>query len=131
MEHEGSLLSSQKPSTGTYPKPDQSCPYHPNLFLHDQFQYYTHLYLGLPRGLFPSGFSTNNLYTDLFGPIHVSCSANLISIDLTILIMPGQSISYEVPHYALSSNFLSLCLSLVQYSSQYHVLKHPQSIFLP
>jgi hypothetical protein len=35
MEPEGSLLSSQDPSTGTYPEPDQSSPEHPILFLLD------------------------------------------------------------------------------------------------
>jgi hypothetical protein len=29
MEHEGSLPCSQEPSTGPYPEPDQSNPYHP------------------------------------------------------------------------------------------------------
>jgi hypothetical protein len=33
MEHEGSLLRSQEHFTGPYPEPDQSSPYHPNLFL--------------------------------------------------------------------------------------------------
>jgi hypothetical protein len=28
MESEGSLLCSQEPSTGHYPEPDQSSPYH-------------------------------------------------------------------------------------------------------
>jgi hypothetical protein len=31
MEPEGSLPSSQEPSTGSYPEPDQSNPYHPIL----------------------------------------------------------------------------------------------------
>jgi hypothetical protein len=31
MEPEGSQSSSQEPSTSTYPKPDQSTPYHPIL----------------------------------------------------------------------------------------------------
>jgi hypothetical protein len=33
MEPEGSLPSSQEPSTGPYPEPDQSNPYHPILSL--------------------------------------------------------------------------------------------------
>jgi hypothetical protein len=33
MEPEGSLPCSQEPSTGSYPKPDQSNPYHPILYL--------------------------------------------------------------------------------------------------
>jgi hypothetical protein len=33
MEPEGSLPRSQEPSTGPYPKPDESNPYHPILSL--------------------------------------------------------------------------------------------------
>jgi hypothetical protein len=35
MEPKGLLLHSQKPSTGLYPEPDQSSPYHPILSLQD------------------------------------------------------------------------------------------------
>jgi hypothetical protein len=51
MEPEGSLPSSQEPSTGPYPEPDRSNP---------------HLRLGLPSGLLPSRFPTNNLYAFVF-----------------------------------------------------------------
>jgi hypothetical protein len=34
----------------------------------------THLHSGLPSGLFPSGFPTNNLHAFLFFPIHATCS---------------------------------------------------------
>jgi hypothetical protein len=33
MEHEGLLPRSQEPSTGPYPEPGQSSPYHSILFL--------------------------------------------------------------------------------------------------
>jgi hypothetical protein len=61
MEPEDSSPNSQELSTRPYPEPDQSTPPHhisPRFVLILS----THLRLGLPSGLFPSGFSTNNLY---------------------------------------------------------------------
>jgi hypothetical protein len=49
----------------------------------------TYLRLGLPSGLFPSGFSTNILYTFLV-PSRVTCPAHLILLDLIILIILGE-----------------------------------------
>jgi hypothetical protein len=37
----------------------------------------SHLHLGLPSGLFPSGFSTKTLYTPLLSPIRATYPANL------------------------------------------------------
>ena len=42
----------------------------------------SHLRLGLPSGLFPSGFSTKTLYVPLFFPIRATAPAHLILFDL-------------------------------------------------
>jgi len=64
MEPEGSLPHSQLPATCPYPKKAGSSPYPPHptswrsiLILS------SHLCLGLPSGLFPSGFPTETLYS--------------------------------------------------------------------
>jgi hypothetical protein len=46
-----------------------------------------HLRLGLPSGLFPPGFSTNNKYAFLFSPIRATCTAHLILLEFIILII--------------------------------------------
>jgi hypothetical protein len=50
-----------------------------------------HLRLGLPSGLFHSGYPTNNLYTFLFSPIRATCPADFILLDFMILIILGKN----------------------------------------
>jgi hypothetical protein len=71
MKPQGSLPRSQEPSTGPYPEPNQSNPYNFNIIYP--------LRLGLPSGLFPSGFSTNILYAFLFSPICATCPAHYVT----------------------------------------------------
>jgi hypothetical protein len=61
MEPEGSLLCSQEPSTGPYPKPYRFSLYVPShpISLRSILILSTHLHLGLLSGLFPSVFPTN------------------------------------------------------------------------
>jgi hypothetical protein len=47
----------------------------------------SHLCLGLPNGLFPSGFLTNTLCTPLSFPIRATCPAHLIRLYLLCYII--------------------------------------------
>jgi hypothetical protein len=102
MEPGGSLPCSQEP----YPEPERSSPYHliPSL-LRSILILSTHLRLGLPSRLFPSGFPTNILYVFLVSPIRATCPAHLIFLDrsdyvrrrvqvMKLLIMHGRNVSF-------------------------------------
>jgi hypothetical protein len=50
----------------------------------------THIRLGLPSGLFPSGFRVKILYAFLFSRMRAACYAHRILLDLIILIILGE-----------------------------------------
>ena len=50
----------------------------------------THLRLGLPSGLFPSGFSTKTLYAPFSSPIRATCPAHLIFLDFITRTILGE-----------------------------------------
>jgi hypothetical protein len=46
-----------------------------------------HLRLGLPSGILPSGFPTNNLYAFILSTIHATCPSHIIFLDLIMCIL--------------------------------------------
>ena len=62
----------------------------------------SHLRLGLPSGLFPSGFPTKTLYTPLLSQILATCPTHLILLDFRHTIILFQNL----PQYCWYQSFI-------------------------
>ena len=112
MEPEGSLPLSRVPATCNYPETDRSSPCSPYHFLSIHLNISCHLRLGLPSGLFPSGFPTKILHSNFLFPIRATCPANFVLFDLitrTILVEQYRSLNsslFSFLHSPVASSLL-------------------------
>jgi hypothetical protein len=91
MELESPSQYSQVSATCPYPEPTPSNPHdRPTTSWRSILILSSHLCLGLPNGLFPSGFPTNTLCTTLSSPIRATCPAHLILLDFTTCTILGK-----------------------------------------
>ena len=78
----------------------------------------SHLRLGFPSGLFPSGFLTKTLYASPLSPIHATCSTNPNLLDLITRIIfveayrPPSSSLCSFLHSPVTSSLLGLNILL-------------------
>ena len=69
---------------------------------------FSHVRLGLPSGLLPSGFPAKTLYASLLSPIRATCPAHLIL--LYLITRTKLSTGHEVPCYVFFSTPVTLFL---------------------
>ena len=62
----------------------------------------THLRLGLPSGLLPSGFHSKTLHTSLSSPIRATCPAHLILLGFITRTILGEE--YKSPTYQTTTS---------------------------
>jgi hypothetical protein len=90
----------------------------------------SHIRLGLPSGLLPSGLSIKMFYAPLTSPMRATCPAHLILLTLITLIILGEE--YKPCSSSLCSFLQSpVTSSLSKYYPKHPSLKHPQSMFFP
>ena len=77
----------------------------------------SHLRLGLPSGLFPSGFPTKTMYTTRLSPIRVTCPACLILLYLITRTMLGEE--YTINPLNAKLNLICHLLALL---GAHHIL---------
>jgi len=103
VEPKCSLQHSQMPATCPSSAPDQCSLHFHTTCWRSILILSSHLCLGLPSGLLPSGFPTTNLYTPLLYPIHSTCPTNRILLNLITETIFGEEYSSQS---SLSCNIL-------------------------
>ena len=80
----------------------------------------SHLCLGLPSGLFPSGFPTKILYISPFSPIRTTCPTHLILLDfITQTVLGEEYISLtSCLHSLVTSSLFGPNILLTPYSQK-------------
>ena len=99
----------------------QSIPPHPTSW-RSILILFSHLRMGLPSGLFLSGFPNKTLYTPLLSPIRATCPTDLILLDFITRILLGEDYRF------LSSSFCSFRHSLLTSSFLNTLFSHTLSL---
>jgi len=108
MESESSLPRSQAPATCPFPAPARSNPYPQHITSWRSILILSsHLSVGLPSRLFPSGFPTKTLYKPFFSLILTTGPAHLILLDFITWTILGEE------YRSLSSSLCSFLHSPV------------------